>query len=62
MTVGAIAVTLTAGKSKRVYVKLNPLGRRLLSERHRLPVKLTVSQSTAGDAKTVPTQAITFRN
>jgi subtilisin family serine protease len=49
--------TLTAGQSKLIRVTLSKTGKRLLSRRHRLMVKLVISAS----GKTISVQTIIFR-
>lgn len=56
VTVGTASVTLKGGKSELVQVALNAAGKRLLSQHHRLSVKLVV---TSGSSKLL-TKTITF--
>ena len=54
---GTTTVKLKAGQSELVKVSLNAAGRRLLSQRHTLKVKLAIAQS----AKTISSTTITFK-
>jgi hypothetical protein len=57
VVLGTTTVTLGAGQSKVVTVSLNSAGKRLVSQRHTLRVKLAVTEST----KTVFSTTITFK-
>jgi hypothetical protein len=59
--VGSASVTLAAGQSKTIQVKLNAAGQRLVKSRHKLSVKLTVDQSKSGRAVVISSQTVTFK-
>ena len=58
---GTATVTLAAGQSEIVHVKLNAVGQRLLSSRHKLSVKLTVTQRKSGATVVISSQTINFK-
>jgi hypothetical protein len=58
--VGSRTATLRAGRSATVTVSLNATGRRLLSKRRRLMVRLTATQSTSRGRRVLSTQRLTF--
>ncbi len=45
VTVGTTSITLNAGESRTVRIALNSTGKRLLAKRHKLKVKLRISQT-----------------
>ncbi len=57
VVLGSEKVTIQAGKSKNVRITLNRTGRRLLAQKHRLTVKLTVTDN----GRTVTTKTIVFK-
>jgi hypothetical protein len=57
VVVGTSTVKLAAGQHKIIHVALNGAGKRLLAERHKLPVKLTASQHD----RSSHTATITFK-
>ncbi len=57
VVLGSEKVTIQAGKSENVRVTLNPAGRRLLARKHRLTVKLTITDN----GRTVHSQTIVFK-
>jgi hypothetical protein len=61
VVVGATTVTLRAEKSVTVRVRLNGTGRRLLSDRGKLTVRLATTQSTVSGTSAVASQALTFK-
>jgi hypothetical protein len=62
VTLGAAKLTLAAGHSATVRVKLDATGRRLLAARHRLRVKLTASaQTSSGRLAVTRTETVNFR-
>jgi len=61
VVVGAATVSLAAGGTSTVQVKLNATGRRLLRARHTLPVRLTATQRTASGPRILLTQRLTFK-
>jgi hypothetical protein len=61
VVLGTATVTLAAGQSEIVHVKLNAAGRRLLSSRHELSVKLTVTQRTSGATVVISSQTLNFK-
>ena len=58
--VGTRTLTLPAGKSVNERVKLNSTGRRLLSARGKLSVRLTLTQSVVSGTAVRASQTITF--
>jgi hypothetical protein len=61
IVVGTASATIPAGRSTTVKIGLNRTGRHLLSARHRLTAKLTVTQSIGGRNQTISTQKVTFK-
>ena len=61
ITLGTASATLAAGATKRVPVKLNARGRRLLKRLRRLNVSLTVTERQGGPATTVLKRTLRFR-
>jgi len=61
VVLGAATVTLAAGQSEIVHVKLNAAGQRLLSSRHKLSVKLTITQRKSGATVVISSQTINFK-
>jgi hypothetical protein len=62
VTIGKATVTLHGGQSKKVTVKLNAKGRRLLKRGKRLKSTLTVTQSVNGrKAKVLLKRSVTFK-
>jgi hypothetical protein len=61
VVVGATTVTLRAGKSLAVRVRLNGTGRRLLTDRGKLTVRLATTQITLSGTAAVASQALTFK-
>jgi hypothetical protein len=60
--VGGATVSVAGGKAKLLKVMLNANGRHLLALRHRLAVKLTTSEATAGRQRKVLAQrTVTFK-
>ena len=55
--VGRAKVSIPAGHTKKVRVKLNSTGRRLLAKQHKLKVKVEIRQG----GRTVRTLTITFK-
>jgi hypothetical protein len=62
VTVGSAHVTLTAGQTRVVRVKLNRTGTALLAKRHTLKVTLRVEQTLANQhTVTVASRTLTFK-
>ena len=61
VVLGTRRVVLHGGARTTVRLALNPIGKRLLSSRARLPVELTTTQSTNQRRHIVSTQVLTFR-
>ena len=68
VVVGSASITLSAGQSRTVKISLNGTARKLLARRHKLKVRLRVTQTFAsapGAAaiapRTVSNQILTFR-
>jgi hypothetical protein len=59
---GTASVTIQAGKSVKVSVKLNRTARKLLKAHHKLRVKLTVTHRVNGKTKTLLTKFITLKD
>ena len=59
-SLGTATVTLPAGHSKLVHLRLNAAVRHLLTTLHKLSVKLTASQSTSAGARLLWARTITF--
>jgi hypothetical protein len=57
---GGANATVGAGKTVRITVKLNGTGRGLLSKRHHLKTKLTVTQRSSGKTVAVVHRTLTF--
>jgi FG-GAP-like repeat len=57
VTLGTRSLTLPAGQSETVHIKLNPTGLRLLTRRHSLRVKLIATQ-TSGTTTTIASSRI----
>jgi hypothetical protein len=57
VVLGTASATIKAGRTTTVRISLNRSGRRLLSARHKLTAKLTVTQGR----RTVSTQKVTFK-
>jgi hypothetical protein len=60
VTIGDASVTLSGGQSKTVSVSLNGTGRALLEREHKLHVKLTLTQTSAGKTVSVTGQTLSF--
>jgi hypothetical protein len=61
VTVGTASVSLTAGQSQSIAVKLNRTGRSLLAKLHKVRAKLVVTQShNDGTTATISSQTVTF--
>jgi streptogramin lyase len=62
VTIGKLTVTLKGGQSKKVTIKLNAKGRKLLKKAKKLKSTLTVTQSRNGaKPKTILKQNVTFK-
>jgi len=62
VVVGAATVTLRAGESRTVRISLNRTGKRLLAKRHKLKVRLRITQTLAsGRSTTIRSQTLTFK-
>jgi streptogramin lyase len=62
LTIGKLSVTLKGGQSKKVTIKLNAKGRKLLKKAKKLKSTFTVTQSVnGGKAKTILKKTVTFR-
>jgi hypothetical protein len=61
VVVGTATARIKAGRTQTVRISLNRAGRKLLAARHKLGVKLTVSQRIAGRSRTLSTQKVTFK-
>ena len=62
VAVGIASVTLNAGESRAVRISLNGTGKKLLAKRHKLGVRLRVTQTLAnGHATTILSQTLTFK-
>jgi hypothetical protein len=62
VVLGTASVTLNAGTSRTVRVALNAVGKRLLAKRHKLSVKLSVSQILAnGKSKAIQSPTVSFK-
>ena len=57
IVVGSAKVKIRAGQSKKVRITLNRTGRRLLAKKHKLNVKLTITQN----GHTVRSRTLTFK-
>ncbi len=57
VVLGSEKVTIQAGKSENVRITLNAAGRRLLAQKHRLTVKLTITDN----GRTVHSQTVVFK-
>jgi hypothetical protein len=55
VVVGSASVTLSAGGSRAVKISLSGTGRRLLATRHKLKVRLRVTQTFASAPGAAPT-------
>jgi hypothetical protein len=60
--VGTATLTIRAGASGRLSVKLNRTGHKLLVAHHRLRVKLTVTHRVKGKTKTLLTKFVTLKH
>jgi hypothetical protein len=60
-TVGTAKLTLAAGRSKTVTVKLNAAGKKALKKARKLSVQLVVAQTTNGKQRTLVTKKLTLR-
>jgi hypothetical protein len=56
-----VRVTIAAGHSKTVTLRLSSAGRRLLARRGRLAVKLDTSQLTASRSRLIASRTLTFK-
>ena len=62
VTIGKATVSLAGGQSKKVTIKLNAAGKKLLKKTKQLKSTLTVTQSVnGGKAKTVLKRSVTFK-
>jgi hypothetical protein len=61
VVLGTASATIPAGRTATVKIGLNGTGRRLLSARHQLTAKLTVTQRIGGRNQTISTQKVTFK-
>jgi hypothetical protein len=62
VVVGTATVTLKAGESRTVRISLNSTGKRLLAKRHKLKVRLRITQTLAsGRSTTIRSQTLTFK-
>jgi hypothetical protein len=62
VVVGSATVTLNAGESRTVQIPLNDTGERLLVSRHKLKVKLRITQTLAnGDDTVLLTRTLTIK-
>ena len=61
VVLGTTSATIAAGHSKKLRVSLNRKGRALLKAHHRLTVKLTVAQVTAGRSQQVKASTVRFK-
>ena len=61
VVLGTSAVTIGAGKQGKLRVRLNRTGRALLSALHRLPVRLTVTQTRPGKHRVIVKRKVTFK-
>jgi hypothetical protein len=60
--VGSASVTLNAGESRSVRIALNGTGKKLLAKRHKLKVRLRVTQTLAsGQSTPILSQVLTFK-
>jgi hypothetical protein len=59
---GTSAVSIGAGKHGKLRVRLNRTGRGLLAARHRLTVKLTVTQTRPGKHRVIVKRKVTFKS
>jgi hypothetical protein len=62
VVVGSANVTLTAGQTQTVQMKLNRAGRGLVSARHSVKAKLLVTQLASGQERVISTQTVTFKS
>jgi uncharacterized membrane protein len=60
VVLGKMTVTLAAGQSETVTVKLNGLGTRLLAQYHRLKVRVAATEFSSGNMGTVASTTLTF--
>jgi hypothetical protein len=58
VTLGKVAVTLPAGKTKTIAISLNDVGKELLAKRHQLHVSLIVSQKLNGKFKSIAKKTV----
>ena len=61
VTLGTRSLTLTAGQSQIVHIKLNAIGLRLLTRRHSLRAKLITTQMSGTTSTIVSRQTVTFK-
>jgi predicted type IV restriction endonuclease len=61
VTLGTRSLTLTAGQSQMVHIKLNAIGLRLLTRRHSLRAKLITTQMSGTTSTIVSRQTVTFK-
>jgi hypothetical protein len=61
VVLGSATITVAAGKTGRVSVKLNGTGRKLLATHHKLRVELTVTHRVNGKTKMLLTKFITLK-
>ena len=62
VVLGAASATLNAGESRTVRLALNSTGKRLLAKRHRLKVRLAITQTLAnGKTTAILSRTLTFK-
>ena len=61
VSLGTALATIPAGKSKRLRIGLNKLGRRLLKTHHHLTATLTVAQITSGQSRQITARKVRFK-
>jgi FG-GAP-like repeat/FG-GAP repeat len=61
VTLGTRSLTLTAGHSQMVHIKLNAIGLRLLTRRHSLRAKLIATQMSGTTSTIVSRQTVSFK-
>jgi hypothetical protein len=62
VVVGIASLTLNTGESRTVKIRLNGAGKKLLAKRHKLKVRLRVTQTLAnGHPTTILSQTLAFK-
>ena len=61
VSVGKARTTIPAGTTKKITIKLNAKGKKLLRKAKKIKTTLTVSQKTGSAYKKVLTKTVTFK-